>query len=182
MLRFVHSSRGVLSRFRRIRERCIDLLLLFGKSKFIRSLISSTTGGERQIVLGHWKLAVRLREFIHSNNEHAPKYPHHRHRDRRTAEKHQTIAVLGIKPESHAYAPAHYVPKYMAEAGYENHRFPRLLPEITTILGKQGVPRFKFGTVEIDLLNVFALEAIPKPHCEILAANQRRLVSAWNKE
>ena len=31
----------------------------------------------------------------------------------------KTIAVLGIKPESHADQPAHYVPAHMAAAGYE---------------------------------------------------------------
>ena len=29
----------------------------------------------------------------------------------------KTIAVLGIKPESHADQPAHYVPAHMAAAG-----------------------------------------------------------------
>ena len=32
----------------------------------------------------------------------------------------QRIAVLGIKPESHATQPAFYVPKYMAEKGYKH--------------------------------------------------------------
>lgn len=31
----------------------------------------------------------------------------------------KTIAVLGIKPESHSGQPAFYVPKYMAEHGYD---------------------------------------------------------------
>jgi len=48
----------------------------------------------------------------------------------------RTIAVLGIKPESHASQPAFYVPAHMAAAGYEIIPVPVYFPEATEILGK----------------------------------------------
>jgi predicted CoA-binding protein len=82
----------------------------------------------------------------------------------------KTIAVLGIKPESHAYTPAHYVPKYMADAGYEIIPIPVYYPEFTTILGKQVYRDLKEVPGEIDLLNVFRRsEDIPKHTEDILA-------------
>jgi predicted CoA-binding protein len=81
-----------------------------------------------------------------------------------------TIAVLGIKPESHAHTPAFYVPKYMAEAGYEIIPVPVYYPEITTILGKQVYRDLNEIPTDIDLLNVFRRsEDIPKHTEEILA-------------
>ncbi len=82
----------------------------------------------------------------------------------------KTIAVLGIKPESHAYAPAYYVSKYMADAGYEIIPVPVYYPEVTTILGKQVYRNLSEISGEIDLLNVFRRsEDIPKHTEEILA-------------
>ena len=49
----------------------------------------------------------------------------------------KTIAVLGIKPESHADQPAHYVPAHMASAGYEIIPVPVYYPDVTEILGKK---------------------------------------------
>ena len=48
----------------------------------------------------------------------------------------RTIAVLGIKPETHAGQPAHYVARYMADAGYDVIPVPVYYPEVTEILGK----------------------------------------------
>ena len=82
----------------------------------------------------------------------------------------KTIAVLGIKPESHAYTPAHYVPKYMADAGYEIIPVPVYYPDVTTILGKQVYRDLNEVPDEIDLLNVFRRsQDIPKHTEEILA-------------
>ncbi len=86
----------------------------------------------------------------------------------------KTIAVLGIKPESHGYAPAHYVPKYMANAGYEIIPVPVYYPEITTILGKQVYRDLNSVPGEIDLLNVFRRsEDVSKHTDEILAAKPK---------
>ncbi|CAN5375135.1 CoA-binding protein [soil metagenome] len=82
----------------------------------------------------------------------------------------KTIAVLGIKPESHAYTPAHYVPKYMADAGYEIIPVPVYYPEVIEILGRKVYRDLKDVPGEIDLLNVFRRsEDIPKHAEEILA-------------
>src|SRR4029079_7472945 len=48
----------------------------------------------------------------------------------------KTIAVLGIKPESHADQAAHYVPAHMAAAGFDIIPVPVYYPEVTKILGK----------------------------------------------
>ena len=81
----------------------------------------------------------------------------------------KTIAVLGIKPETHASQPAFYVPKYMADAGYEIIPVPVYYPEVTDILGKTVYRDLRDIPGEIDLLNVFRRsEDIPKHTLEIL--------------
>jgi predicted CoA-binding protein len=81
-----------------------------------------------------------------------------------------TIAVLGIKPETHAGQPAFYVPKYMADAGYDIIPVPVYYPEVTEILGKPVYRDLNKIPGEIDLLNVFRRsEDIPKHTLEILA-------------
>lgn len=67
----------------------------------------------------------------------------------------KTIAVLGIKPESHASQPAFYVPEYMANAGYDIIPVPVYYPEVTEILGKKVYRDLNDIPDEIDLLNVF---------------------------
>ena len=82
----------------------------------------------------------------------------------------KTIAVLGIKPESHAGQPAHYVAKYMADAGYEIIPVPVYYPEVTEILGQPVYRELGKIPVEIDLLNVFRrAEDISKHTQEIIA-------------
>ena len=81
----------------------------------------------------------------------------------------KTIAVLGIKPETHASQPAFYVSKYMADAGYEIIPVPVYYPEVTDILGKTVYRDLRDIPGEIDLLNVFRRsEDIPKHTLEIL--------------
>src|SRR5215467_13321505 len=46
------------------------------------------------------------------------------------------IAVLGMKTEAQAGQPAFYVPRYMAEAGYEIVPVPVYYPEVYEILGE----------------------------------------------
>ena len=82
----------------------------------------------------------------------------------------KTIAVLGIKPESHANQPAFYVPKYMADAGYDIIPVPVYYPDVTEILGKRVYRDLGQIPGEIDLLNVFRRpEDLPKHTDEILA-------------
>ena len=82
----------------------------------------------------------------------------------------RTIAVLGIKPESHANQPAFYVSKYMADAGYDIIPVPVYYPDVTEILGKPVYRDLGDVPGEIDLLNVFRRsEDIPKHTLEILS-------------
>ena len=81
-----------------------------------------------------------------------------------------TIAVLGIKPESHSGQPAHYVPKYMQNAGYRIIPVPVYYPEVTEILGELVYRDLEEVPGEIDLLNVFRRsEDISKHTSEIIA-------------
>lgn len=89
----------------------------------------------------------------------------------------KTIAVLGIKPESHSGQPAHYVAKYMSDAGYEIIPVPVYYPEVTEILGKPVYRDLGKIPGEIDLLNVFRRsEDISKHSLEILA---KRPKAVW---
>jgi predicted CoA-binding protein len=82
----------------------------------------------------------------------------------------KTIAVLGIKPETHAAQPAFYVAKYMAVAGYEIIPVPVYYPDVTEILGRSVYRDINDVPGEIDLLNVFRrAEDIPKHTDEILS-------------
>ena len=81
-----------------------------------------------------------------------------------------TIAVLGIKPESHSSQPAFYVPKYMADHGYDVIPVPVYYPEVTEILGKAVYRDLNDVPDDVDLVNVFRRsEDIPKHTAEILA-------------
>src|SRR5687767_2947058 len=81
----------------------------------------------------------------------------------------KTIAVVGIKPESHAAQPAFYVPKYLADQGYDIIPVPVYYPEVTEILGKPVYRDLNDVPGEIDLVNVFRRsEDIVKHTDEIL--------------
>jgi predicted CoA-binding protein len=87
------------------------------------------------------------------------------------------IAVLGIKPESHAGQPAFYVSKYMANAGYEIIPVPVYYPDVSQILGKTVYRDLRDVEGEIDMVNVFRRpNDIPKHTDEMLAAKPR---SVW---
>lgn len=88
----------------------------------------------------------------------------------------KTIAVLGIKPESHSAQPAHYVAKYMANAGYDVIPVPVYYPEVTEILGK---PVYRFLSEipgEIDMLNVFRRSEDVAKHTEDIIAKKPKAV------
>lgn len=67
----------------------------------------------------------------------------------------KTIAVLGIKPESHSYQPAFYVPKYMQEAGHKIIPVPVYYPQVTEILGEKVYRKLEDIPEQIDILNIF---------------------------
>lgn len=87
------------------------------------------------------------------------------------------IAVLGIKPESRADQPAYYVPKYMANAGYEILPVPVYYPDVTEILGKKVTRDLRDVDGAIDMINVFRRPGdIAKHTDEILAVRPK---SVW---
>jgi predicted CoA-binding protein len=65
------------------------------------------------------------------------------------------IAVLGIKPETHASQPAFYVPRYLQNAGFDVIPVPVYYPNVTTILGRPVVRNLRDVAGEVDIVNVF---------------------------
>jgi predicted CoA-binding protein len=89
----------------------------------------------------------------------------------------KTIAVLGIKPESHAGQPAHYVPAHMLAAGYDIIPVPTYFPDVTEILGKPVFRTVAEIGRPIDMVNVFRRPSdIPAHVDDILAAKPN---SVW---
>jgi len=89
----------------------------------------------------------------------------------------KTIAVLGIKPESHAHQPAFYVPKYMDNAGYEIIPVPGYYPEVTHILGKPVYRKLADIPGDVDMVNVFRRSNDIPPHIDDILA--KRPKSVW---
>jgi predicted CoA-binding protein len=84
------------------------------------------------------------------------------------------IAVLGIKPESRAGEPAHYVPTYLAGAGFDVVPVPVYYPEVTTILGKPVYRTLAAIPGDIDLVDVFRRsEHVAQHTADILAKKPR---------
>lgn len=89
----------------------------------------------------------------------------------------KTIAVLGIKPESHSDQPSHYVPAHMAAAGYEVIPVPVYFPDATEILGRPVYRKLADIGRPVDMVNVFRRSSDVPPHLEdILAAKPK---SVW---
>lgn len=90
---------------------------------------------------------------------------------RRILSQARRIAVLGIKPETRSQAPAHYVPGYLADAGYEIIPVPVYYPEVTEILGRPVYRRLADIPGRIDVVQVFRKPAdIPQHLSDLLAA------------
>ena len=89
----------------------------------------------------------------------------------------RSIAVLGIKPESHADQPSHYVAAHMAAAGYDVIPVPVYFPEATEILGKPVFRKVIEIGRPVDMVNVFRRPADITQHIDdILAARPK---SVW---
>jgi len=65
------------------------------------------------------------------------------------------IGVIGIKPESRAGQPAHFVPAYLQRVGYEIVPVPCYYPEVTQILGQKVYRRLDEVPGDLDLVVVF---------------------------
>src|SRR5947209_10342175 len=89
----------------------------------------------------------------------------------------RTIAVLGIKPESHSDQAAFYVPAHMAAAGYEIIPVPVYYPDVTEILGKPVFRTLAAIGRSIDMVNVFRRPTDIPPHVDDILAAQPK--SVW---
>jgi len=86
----------------------------------------------------------------------------------------KTIAVLGIKPETHADQAAHYVAAHMAAAGYDIIPVPVYYPDVTEILGRPVFRKLTEVGRPIDMVNVFRRPSDIPPHVDdILAAKPK---------
>jgi predicted CoA-binding protein len=86
------------------------------------------------------------------------------------------IAVLGIKPESRAYAPAFYVPEYMHRHGYEVVPVPVYYPDVVQILGRPVYRSLRDIPGPIDIVNVFRRPRDIPPHVADILATRPRVV------
>lgn len=86
------------------------------------------------------------------------------------------IAVIGIKPEDHATQPAYYVPKYMADAGFEIVPVPVYYPDVTQILGQPVYRRLIDIPGDIDLVNLFRRPADVAKHLDEILAKRPQAV------
>lgn len=86
------------------------------------------------------------------------------------------IAVLGIKPEYRADAPAHFVAAYAKEAGFEIIPVPVYYPEVTHILGEPVYRRLVDVPGDVDIVNVFRRPEHVPPHVDDIIAKRPRAV------
>src|ERR1041385_5630546 len=89
----------------------------------------------------------------------------------------RSIAVLGIKPESHASQPAYYVPKYMQAVGYKIIPVPVYYPEVAEILGEKVYRKLVDIPDDVDMVNVFRRSQDIPPHVDDIIA--KRPKSVW---
>jgi predicted CoA-binding protein len=88
----------------------------------------------------------------------------------------RSIAVLGIKPESHGDQPAHYVAAYLDAAGFDLVPVPVYYPEVTHILGHPVRRSLAAIGHRVDLVNVFRRSADLAAHLDDLLAAAPRAV------
>jgi predicted CoA-binding protein len=89
----------------------------------------------------------------------------------------RTIAVLGIKTEAQAGQAAYYVPRYMADAGYDVIPVPVYYPEVTEILGRPVYRKLADIPGEVDMVNVFRRSQDVAPHLDDILAKKPK--SVW---
>jgi hypothetical protein len=85
------------------------------------------------------------------------------------------IAVLGIKIDPDR--PAHFVPAYAQQAGFEIVPVPVYYPDVTEILGERVYRRVADVPAEVDMVNVFRRSHDIPPHVDDILA--KRPKSVW---
>jgi predicted CoA-binding protein len=89
----------------------------------------------------------------------------------------KTIAVLGIKTEAQANAPAFYVPSYLHSAGFHVIPVPVYYPDVTEILGQKVYRNLVDVPVDVDMVNVFRRSQDVRSHLEEILAKKPK--SVW---
>lgn len=84
------------------------------------------------------------------------------------------IAVLGIK--ANPQQPAHYVPEYAQQAGYEIIPVPVYHKELTEMLGHKVYRTVAEIPGEVDLVNVFRRPVDIPPHVDDIIAKRPKAV------
>ncbi len=87
------------------------------------------------------------------------------------------IAVLGIKTEAQSDQPAFYVPKFLAEAGFDVVPVPVYYPDAERILGKPVFRRVELIEPPVDMVNVFRRPQDLAAHFEDIVAAKPK--SVW---
>ncbi len=95
---------------------------------------------------------------------------------REILETSRRVAVLGIKPESRSSKPAHYVPRYLQEVGYEVIPVPTYYPDVTEILGEPVYRRVADVPGPVDLVDVFRRPGDIPPHVDDIIAKAPAVV------
>ena len=88
----------------------------------------------------------------------------------------KTIAVLGIKPESHAGQAGHYVAAYMQRHGFEIIPVPVYYPDVTEILGQRVFRSVAEIGRTVDMVNVFRRPQDIPPHVDDIIAARPKYV------
>jgi predicted CoA-binding protein len=86
------------------------------------------------------------------------------------------VAVLGIKPETHAAEPAHYVPAALVRDGVEIVPVPVYYPDVTQILGARVYRRVADVPGAIDIVDVFRRSPDVAAHVDDILAKRPRAV------
>ncbi|CAN5361637.1 CoA-binding protein [soil metagenome] len=86
------------------------------------------------------------------------------------------IAVLGIKTDAAAGQPAHDVPKYLVEAGFDVVPVPVYYPEATEIFGRKVYRKLVDVPGDVDLVNVFRRRVDLDAHLDDIVAKKPKVV------
>jgi predicted CoA-binding protein len=84
----------------------------------------------------------------------------------------RSVAVLGIKTEAQANQPAHYVPKYLVEAGLQVVPVPVYYPDAAEILGQKVYRSLAEIPFDIDWVDVFRKPQDIAGHVEDILAKK----------
>ncbi len=99
----------------------------------------------------------------------------HREIDRLLSET-RRIAVLGIKPEDRAPAPAQMIPAYLKRVGYDIEPVPVYYPDLTEVFGKPVHRSVSAISGRVDVVDVFRKPEDLEPHLDDLIKARPRAV------